>query len=679
MYEYCLTDSVFTIFHKDLIFWQSIVINLCLIHSMRNFYLFSLLTLSCTMLAFFAHAQASLNVDEELNQCEKYLQKRSFAKAQKCYLDALPFKPNNIKLLVRLAEVSYQLNNEEAVRNYVSRAAQVNAQEAYDPLMFLAQKMSFRKDNVLAVFILDKLANTTSDLAQKSKIGSLKSSYLLQKYELQTPRYNVVLDNLGDSINSVESEYLPALSLDGETMVFTRRVGGANEDFFISTKDSSGRWRAAQNLGYPPNTSFPDGAAKLSADGNYLFFTRCDMRSKNGIEGGGCDLAFCFKEFDNEGSYTWSSPQYFGFTINTSAYEGQPCLSSDNQDLYFVSEREGGFGGKDIYVSHFNKDGLWSKPINLGANINTSGDETSPFIHPDNETLYFASNGHPTIGSMDLFISRKINDTTWQKVSNLGSPINSANFDGSIVVNAKGTKAYLASEREGTRGKLDIYSCDLYKGIQPIPTLVVKGIVSDKYTKVKLKKERINFYSWPQEQLINSDLSNAGDASFTHALHIGKQYLMEVQVPTYRPYYKILDLRKDTFPDNFYNNIRLREPNIIDTLYKNNWRVDTLQKQLDSAALVEIQKVTAQWQAWAADSADIKILLQAYHYYGDSDSDTLAQVYINECLARINAIRLAFKAADIPLSNIILSIDPYIWRDERDDYEQVEINIVESY
>ncbi len=361
------------------------------------------------------------------------------------------------------------------------------------------------------------------------------------------------------------------------------------------------------------------------------------------------------------------------------AYEGQPCLSSNNKDLYFVSEREGGFGGKDIYVSHFNKDGLWSKPVNLGSTINTSGDETAPFIHPDNETLYFASNGHPTLGSSDLFISRKISDTTWHKVSNLGSPINSSNFDGSIVVNAKGTKGYLASERTGTRGKLDIYSFDLYKGIQPIPTLVVKGIVSDKYTNVKLKKERIKFYSWPQEKLINSDLSNAGDASFTHALHIGKQYLMEVRVPTYRPYYKILDLRKDTFPDNYYNNIRLREPNLIDTLYSNNWLVDTATMQLDSLSLREAKKVAAQWQGWAADSADVKILLQAYHYYGDSDSDTLAQVYINECLARIHAIRQFFKASDIPLSNIVLSIDPYIWRDEREAGEIIEIDIVESY
>ncbi len=180
-------------------------------------------------------------MDDEISQCEKLLKKGSFAKAQKCYLDALPFQPNNIKVLVRLAEVSYQLNNEEAVRNYVTRAVSADVEKAFDPLMFLAQKMSFRKDNVLAVFILDKLGNNTSNKKQKTKVSSLKSSYLLQKYELKTPRYNVVLDNLGDSINSAESEYLPALSLDGETMVFTRRVGGANEDFFIANKDRMAR------------------------------------------------------------------------------------------------------------------------------------------------------------------------------------------------------------------------------------------------------------------------------------------------------------------------------------------------------------------------------------------------------------------------------------------------------
>lgn len=613
-----------------------------------------------------------------LSGCEILVKKKKVKRAIDCFERKTPEYPNNIKLLCRLTELYYEQKNIEKCKYYARRAVGVDADKAYNPLYYLARKMSFRRDNNLAVYVLDLLGNRISNPQHKQMLGGLKRSYLLQKYELNQSRYNVLLNNLGDSINSTDAEYLPSLSLDGNTMVFTRRINGANEDFFIAQKDSLGDWQGAKNLGYPPNTGFPDGAAKLSADGNYLFFTRCDMRSTNGRERGGCDLVFCYRVGEENGIITWSDPQYFRYTINTVAYEGQPCLSSDNKDLYFVSDREGGYGGKDIYVSHF-ENNFWTEPINVGAQINTKGNETTPFIHPDNETLYFSSTGHPTMGDADIFMSRKISDTNWKKVVNLGAPINTKDRDGGIVIDARGDVGYLASQRAGSRGKLDIYSFELYNGIKPIPTLCLKGKVRNKKTKELIKGQAINFYHWPNNKLKTENISNKGDASFTEALHIGKQYLLEVLGNGYIPYYKILDLRKDTFPSILYNKIELKEPGIIDSLGSFKlWLGDDDELTEESQLLLD--SMYSKNDNWLLDSADVKLKIESYYYYGDNDSDsTSTSEYYNLRLQQINKITEIIKEAGLPQKDIKMKMSPYIWRDEAKRMNYILLSFVEFY
>ncbi len=619
------------------------------------------------------HAAAQPNIDD----CEKLVKKKKIEKAINCFESKLPADTNNIQILCRLCELHYEQKNLPLSKSYAKRAIIANANAAFHPIYYIAQKMSFRRNNETAVYLLDLLGNNISDPAKKQRLGSLKASYLLQKYELNEPRYNVILDNLGDSINSAESEYMPSLSLDGNTLVFTRRVGGANEDFFIAEKDTNGIWGAAKNIGYPPNTSFPDGAAKISADGNYLFFTRCDMRSPNGIERGGCDLVFCYRNGMQDGQIIWSAPQYFAFTINTTAYEGQPCLSSDNRDLYFVSDREGGFGGKDIYVSHF-RDNLWSIPENLGPMINTEKDETTPFIHTDNETLYFASNGHPSLGDADLFVSRKEDGNSWKKAINLGSPINTVNTDGGVIVNARGTMGYVGTERPGSRGQLDIYSFELYEGIKPIPTLCVKGKLMDKKTRQLVKNEKITFYTKNIATTLNTFRSNKGDASYTQALHIGKEYLMEVMVDGYRPFYKHWDLRQDTFPDNIIKDIRLKKPGIVDTIGTFCLDLDT-NNVLTDESIQLLENLKKDCKDWYDDSAYVKIYININYYYGDSDSDATAHQGFRERLIVANNIRQLFAAQQVPKANLIVQTKPYLWRDESISKDFIELFVVEFY
>jgi tetratricopeptide (TPR) repeat protein len=274
--------------------------------------------------------------------------------------------------------------------------------------------------------------------------------------------------NLGVSVNSKVSEYYPTLTLDGGKLIFTRRVNNFNEDFFESShRDNT--WHSASSLPGEINTNMNEGAQNISQDGQWLIFTGCNFPDGYGS----CDLYISY--LTDEG---WSTPVNLGSRINTEFWESAPSLSPDKRDLYFASRRPGGYGGSDIYVSHRLPNGKWSEPENLGPSVNTAGDESTPFIHADNQTLYFTSNGHIGYGGDDLFLSKK-GPKEWSVPQNLGYPINTIENEGSLVIAADGETAYYSSDRSDSYGGLDIYTFQLRKDIRPLRTLWVKGKVQD--------------------------------------------------------------------------------------------------------------------------------------------------------------------------------------------------------
>ena len=256
--------------------------------------------------------------------------------------------------------------------------------------------------------------------------------------------YKFEPSNLGDSVNSSVSEYFPALTIDSRQLIFTRRVRSVNEDFF-ETENKNGTWSEAKALSGSINTNFNEGAQSISQDGQWLIFTGCNFQ-----EGyGSCDLYISYLTPDG-----WSAAENMGSRINTDQWESAPSLSPDKRDLYFASRRFGGYGGSDIYVSHLLPGGHWSEPENMGPEINTIGDESCPFIHADNQTLYFTSGGHPGYGGDDLFVVRKGEKGKWSTPKNLGYPINTIENEGSLVITADGSTAYYASDRGDSRGGL---------------------------------------------------------------------------------------------------------------------------------------------------------------------------------------------------------------------------------
>ena len=328
--------------------------------------------------------------------------------------------------------------------------------------------------------------------------------------------YQFAPKNAGDRINSAESEYLPCLTIDGKEFFFTRRVRGFDEDFFSAKWDGKD-WVKAAPLGGNVNTDQNEGAQMISQDGQWLVFTACNR--KDGW--GSCDIYISF--LTPQG---WSEGTNLGGQINTDQWESQPCLSPDKRDLYFASKRPGGYGGSDIYVSHLQLNGEWTSPENLGPQINTSGDEASPFIHADNQTFYFTSNGLQGYGGPDLFYCRKGPKGDWSVPENLGYPINTIYDEGTLFIAADAKTAYYTSDRTDSKGGLDIYSFELPDNVRPYKTLWVKGQVLDKKTKKGLPSA-VELIDLTTKQTI-SKVQTDERGNYLITLPVGKDYAFNV-------------------------------------------------------------------------------------------------------------------------------------------------------
>lgn len=283
--------------------------------------------------------------------------------------------------------------------------------------------------------------------------------------------------NLGAAVNSRDDEYLPSMTADGQTLVFTRRfprkaTTTANtkeeEDLYVSTLNN-GQWSRAERMPEPVNSTDNEGAQCISQDGRIMFYTACNRNDG----GGRCDLYMCVNK-----SGRWSKPRNLGSAVNSGAWEGQPTFSIDGRTLYFVSNRKGGHGGMDIWKTTFD-GGQWTAPENLGPEINTEFDEMSPFIHFDDHTLYFSSNRPEGMGGMDLFVAKRDDNGRWTQPTNLGYPINTEGDDNNLIVSADGRTAIFASQRDGGQGKMDLYSFELPVESRPTVAICFKGRVSN--------------------------------------------------------------------------------------------------------------------------------------------------------------------------------------------------------
>lgn len=404
-------------------------------------------------------------------------------------------------------------------------------------------------------FLNKKRSGTSQKLIDDSENGIASCDFALKAIANPVPFKPV---NMGAATNSAECEYFPNVTADDNTFLFTRNAVVKNpngigtrsqEDFYISYKDDAGKWSPAKNMGSPINTPGNEGAPSLSADGRYLYFAACE--EYDGYGGGRQGYGSCDIFFTQKVNGLWTAPVNVGAPLNTSAWESQPSFSSDGKTLYYISNRRDGYGSSDIWMCVLDEKGKWSKPANLGAHINTPGKEEAVFIHPDNQTLYFASDGHVGMGGLDLYMCRRDSLGNWGNPVNLGYPINTFEDESGLIVNGKGDLAYFSSTREGTTGCDDIYMFEIPVPLQPVAVTYMKGKVFDNKTKKPLAAS-FDLIDLSTGKTIVSSVSDPVTGEFLVCIPQNKNYALSANRGGYLPFSESFLMVESTNPGEPY-------------------------------------------------------------------------------------------------------------------------------
>ena len=388
-----------------------------------------------------------------------------------------------------------------------------------------------------------KLSKEEQEFIDDSKLGIINSN---NGKELIAKKIIADIKNIGAPINTDETEAVPIISADESVMIYTyvgekstggllndmlkpdKEEGKYHEDIFICTKTNDSTWN--QPIGIASlNTNANDAAVALSPDGQTLFTFASDVKNPGDLY------------FSSLNGTEWSKPEKLNANINSDYWEGSCSITADGRYLYFASEKPGGLGGRDLYVSE-KVNGEWAPAVNLGSSINTPYNEDAPFIHPDGITLFFSSEGHKSIGGYDIMYSIK-KENNWIEPLSMGIPLNTTEDDRYYVINAKGDVGYFSSNRGGAGGKgqQDIYTVTPgILGEKPILALLKGSVyVDDKPTEAKIEvvKKETNTAIGPY-------YANSKTGKYLMAISPGSGYKIKISVAGMDPIEEEIDVEK---------------------------------------------------------------------------------------------------------------------------------------
>lgn len=421
------------------------------------------------------------NKESEFKEAIQYLNKGIglMEEDEPAYKLALPllekansFNPDNADLNLRIGLCLLKTSRQFDALTFFRKAKKLNPQvnTKIDYYIGYGLQLNSSWDDAITTYTLYRSFVHPDNLNELKEVDKRITECENGK-KLSQHIVNVKISNLGDTINSVNSDFLPLVSANGQRLFFTSRrastTGGGQdeydgeymEDIYYSDKQGNG-WGYPKNIGAPVNTIFHEDAVGLSVDGRSLIIF------KGSVNKGDLFLT------TNDG-FKWSEPKSLGPNINSPKHESSACFSPDGNTIYFVSDRPGGVGGRDIWKSAWNEiKHEWSPAVNLGPTINTPYDEEGVFMHPDGKTLYFSSKGHNSIGGYDVFYSI-LNNGQWSEPENMGIPINTPGDEAYFQMSTDGRVAYYSSYRKEGFGEKDIYRIDFLEKKEPVSNLVL--------------------------------------------------------------------------------------------------------------------------------------------------------------------------------------------------------------
>ena len=367
-----------------------------------------------------------------------------------------------------------------------------------------------------------------------------------------------------ETVNSEFSEYKPLLNAQENTMFFTAKKpdgltenkddqGDFYEHIYFSEKVGD-NWTQAKLMPSPINTKKSTSALYLSADGQYLLSSMVNNDKNIGPLGRGI-----FESYKK--GNVWTDPQIFQNKVNTSYLETSANMDLNKNMVFFVSDRDGGLGGKDLWMIKKLDNGSWSSPQNLGEPINTEYDEESPYFHSDGKTLYFSSKGHSSIGGLDIFKSELDKELNWSSPKSMGYPINTVNDDLSFVPTVTGNRAYFSSVRNGGKGKSDIYEMIL-SNQEESNLAVYKGKVTNQNGKpiknIKVSVQNDKYYPVYKEFQINES-----SGKFVFVFESGNSYNIKFDIDTLTIYDSINVSEKQKGIFSYSKSIEIAEDQVV--------------------------------------------------------------------------------------------------------------------
>lgn len=466
----------------------------------------------------------------QIHTADHLFEQNRFEDALEYYLKAYEFNPNNSELNFKLGRCFYYSSQKYECLKYFEKAFSLNPRVDRKIHYYLGRGNHLNYEFDKAIHHYNEYSRNTRDDNIRAKVGRLITQCRNGK-EIVKDTVNVEIVNVGSNINSEYREYAPLVTADGSKMYFTSRRRGSTggniaddgmyfEDIYESTKTESG-WTPARNVGRPLNTPMHDAAVGLSSDGQQLFVY---------MDQNGGDIFVS----QLRGS-RWSRPRCVGENINTPYHESKAALSYDNRTLYFISNRpDKSIGGRDIFYSELDSNGEWGPAINLGHVVNTPYDEVDIFLHPDGRTMYFSSEGHNSMGGLDIFRTVRNDKGEWSTPVNVGHPINTPGDDAFFVTTASGRTAYFASVRPEGYGLHDIYEIRFHVDEdKPIDVedrvyvTLVRGVVRDAVTQFPLEAD-IEIVDNQTDEVVANFVTNSVTGGYIINLPSGRNYGINV-------------------------------------------------------------------------------------------------------------------------------------------------------